>query len=96
MRSLLSLLTLPLLVLSCAPAEPPPIPSWDLDVYPILRGNCAHCHGASTTTPNSSPSTRYDICTSAPFNMAFAAENLWITGADDMNKPFVAGASVSA
>jgi hypothetical protein len=97
MRRFICLLALPILaaVVSCAPAEPPRIPSWDEDVYPILRGNCAHCHGAAVR-PDTSPTSRYDICTSTPFNMAFASEQLWITGADAMGRPLEAGASKAA
>ncbi len=78
----LTLLSFPLAAPACGPTSPPLIPSWDLDVYPILRGSCSHCHGSTTrTTPTpTSPSTRYDICSSMPFDMAFKAENLTIGG----------------
>lgn len=95
MRHLFPLLTLAMAVLACS-EDPPPVPSWDLDVYPILRGSCGHCHGA-TVKPGFTPESRYDICTSAPFNTAFAAEKLWISGFDDVKQqPFVAGAGPSA
>ena len=41
-----SLLALSVATISCS-EDPPAVPSWDLDVYPILRGNCGHCHGVT-------------------------------------------------
>ena len=76
--------------LACG-AEPPAVPSWDRDVYPILRGSCSHCHGA-VANPGTVPATRYDICNSTPFNEAFAAEKVWIV-ADTMGNPALGGAS---
>jgi hypothetical protein len=60
-------LSLALLPLACGEAVPPLVPSWDLDVYPILRGSCAHCHGVSVR-PGATPTTRYDICNANAFN----------------------------
>jgi hypothetical protein len=80
MRQLLSLLAPSLLLLSCGAQEPPLIPSWDLDVYPILRGSCAHCHGATAMGNMGTPITRYDICNAAPINMAFMADGISIAG----------------
>jgi hypothetical protein len=53
-------------VTSCAAPEPPANPAWDTDVYPILRGNCLHCHGTefATTAP---PTWRFDVCNVATF-----------------------------
>jgi hypothetical protein len=50
--------------LGCAEPVPPTNPSWDTDVYPILRGSCLHCHGSNTTaSPPSSPvAFRFDLC----------------------------------
>jgi hypothetical protein len=94
MRHPIALLALPSAVLACSEV-PPASPSWDLNVYPILRGNCGHCHGA-TVKPEYTPTTRYDICTSAPFNTFFASEQLWIAGVDAMGRPIVAGANPMA
>ncbi len=80
---------------ACGAPEPPATPSWDLDVYPILRGSCSHCHG-STAGSEIAPTTRYDICTSAPFNAAFTAEKLWILGTDTAGNPVVGGAASAA
>ncbi len=52
---------------SCAAEVPPDVPSWDLDVYPILRGSCGHCHGV-TVNGMAQPLTRYDVCDSAAFS----------------------------
>jgi hypothetical protein len=43
-----------------APATAPAKPSWDLDVAPIIRGNCAHCHGE--LAPKVAPAWRFDVC----------------------------------
>jgi hypothetical protein len=66
-------LSLALLPLACGEAVPPLVPSWDLDVYPILRGSCGHCHGV-TVRPGATPLTRYDICNV----MAFSAEGFTV------------------
>ena len=63
---LAKLLALSVLTAACAAEKPPAVPSWDLDVYPILRGSCSHCHGV-TVKPPALPITRYDICNSAAF-----------------------------
>jgi hypothetical protein len=47
MRPFIALLLFPLAASACGAADPPLIPSWDLDVYPILRGSCGHCHGSA-------------------------------------------------
>jgi hypothetical protein len=81
MRRLLPFLALSIFkVAACSPQSPPLIPAWDLDVYPILRGSCSHCHGSTTRTGAmaTSPSSRYDICTSAPIDMAFKPENITV------------------
>jgi hypothetical protein len=62
-----TLLALVLLSAACAAETPPLVPSWDLDVYPILRGSCSHCHGVAAATPGSNPATRYDVCNAAAF-----------------------------
>jgi hypothetical protein len=54
-------LSLALSPLACGEKTPPLVPSWDLDVYPILRGSCSHCHGVAVK-PGATPVTRYDIC----------------------------------
>jgi hypothetical protein len=81
--------------LACVGGDPPAAPSWDVDVYPLLRGSCSHCHG-QTAGPGTMPTSRYDICTSAPFNAFFSAEKLWILGADSMGNPVLGGASIAA
>jgi hypothetical protein len=80
---------------ACGAKEPPAVPRWDLDVRPLLRGSCSHCHGA-TVKPPATPTTRYDICSSAPFNAAFSAEGLAILGKDPAGMPILGGASVMA
>jgi hypothetical protein len=97
MRHLHSLLALSFASIACS-EEPPAVPSWDVDVYPILRGSCGHCHGVTARFGSGlTPETRYDICNSEPFNTFFAAEKVWITGFNEqMQKPNVAGASPSA
>jgi hypothetical protein len=74
--------------------EPPAVPSWDRDVYPILRGSCSHCHGI-LAGPSTLPTSRFDICSSMPFNTAFNAEKVWIV-TDSMGNPTVGGASTFA
>jgi hypothetical protein len=59
-------LALALLTGTCAAEKPPAVPSWDLDVYPILRGSCAHCHGV--TAGPGMPVTRYDVCNAGAFS----------------------------
>jgi hypothetical protein len=93
MRGMISVVSVAVGSLACG-AEPPAVPSWDRDVYPILRGSCSHCHG-SVANPGTVPATRYDICSSTPFNEAFAAEKVFIV-ADAMGNPAVGGASVFA
>ncbi len=100
MRALLPLSALPLLALACS-NDPPAIPTWDQDVYPILRGSCGHCHGATADVQNMgatmyTPNTRYDICNSTAFNNTFMNEQLWIVGSDMMGKPVVDGAGPKA
>jgi hypothetical protein len=80
---------------ACGAKEPPAVPRWDLDVRPLLRGACSHCHG-STVNPPATPTTRYDICTSAPFNAYFSPEGLAILGKDPAGNPILGGASVMA
>jgi len=46
---------------ACAP-QPPATPSWDQDVFPILRGNCLHCHGETAETTAQLLSWRFDVC----------------------------------
>jgi hypothetical protein len=81
---------------SCtAPPVAPEKPSWDLDVEPILRGNCSHCHGEQTT--KIAPPWRFDVCDPAAMNAsgvspqepvlgAFAASSA-IVMAVDQGKP---------
>jgi hypothetical protein len=57
------------LAAGCAPATAPSQPSWDEDVYPIIRGSCSHCHG-ETVGQREQPISRYDICDSRPFEAA--------------------------
>lgn len=33
------------LVVGCAEPIPPKNPTWEADVYPIVQGQCLHCHG---------------------------------------------------
>jgi hypothetical protein len=56
-----------LLVSACGAPEPPANPAWDLDVYPILRGSCGHCHGM-TVAPPATPLTRLDVCDGEAFS----------------------------
>lgn len=62
-------LTLALLtsVTACGAPDAPEHPSWDIDVYPILRGSCLHCHGASAATSTNSAAWRFDVCNPADF-----------------------------
>jgi hypothetical protein len=96
MRHLFPLLTLAMSALACS-EEPPAVPTWDLHVYPILRGSCGHCHGVTADVPKMgtsafTPGSRYDICSSEPFNAAFMNERLAIAGTDNMGRPIVGGA----
>jgi hypothetical protein len=45
---------------SCAAPSAPEKPSWDLDVAPIIRGSCAHCHGERTA--EIAMGWRFDVC----------------------------------
>jgi hypothetical protein len=54
------------LTAGCGPHPVPTRPSWDQDVFPILQGNCNHCHGASVGQ-RALPATRLDICDLAAF-----------------------------
>lgn len=75
---LATLVALSFLPLACATEKPPDVPSWDLDVYPILRGSCSHCHGVTTQVSDRDagapvdaaplPFTRYDICNAGAFS----------------------------
>jgi hypothetical protein len=56
-----------LLLGACAPQTPPDVPSWDLDVLPILRGSCGHCHGVATVGMGANPGSRYDVCDASAF-----------------------------
>ena len=62
-----TLLALAVLAAACAAETPPAVPSWDLDVFPILRGSCSHCHGVTAAT-GGTPFTRYDVCNAAAFS----------------------------
>jgi hypothetical protein len=50
----------PLLTLACSASEPPAHPSWDLDIYPLLRSACLHCHGDSYLAAGNP--VRFDVC----------------------------------
>jgi hypothetical protein len=52
---------------ACGAQEPPANPAWDLDVYPILRGSCGHCHGM-TVAPPATPLPRLDVCDGEAFS----------------------------
>jgi hypothetical protein len=95
MRGIGSMVAVVLGSLACVGTDPPAAPTWDGDVYPLLRGSCSHCHG-QTAGPGATPTSRYDICTSAPFNAFFSAEKLWILGADAMGNPILGGAAIAA
>jgi hypothetical protein len=69
----LQLSTLAVLAVACSGQEPPANPFWDLDVYPILRGSCSHCHGM-TVAPPSTPLSRLDVCDAE----AFSAQGLTV------------------
>ena len=43
-----------------APPTAPDKPSWDVDVAPIVRGSCAHCHGELAS--KIAPAFRFDVC----------------------------------
>jgi hypothetical protein len=45
---------------ACAAPVAPDKPSWDLDVAPIVRGSCAHCHGELAS--KIAPAFRFDVC----------------------------------
>jgi hypothetical protein len=60
MHRLVPLAAVSLLPLACA-KEPPAVPTWEADVYPIIRGNCGHCHG-ETVKAGFTPTTRLDLC----------------------------------
>ena len=51
----------------CAPPTVPQRPSWDVDVFPILQGNCNHCHGETVGRLVNQPLGRLDVCDPAPF-----------------------------
>jgi hypothetical protein len=44
----------------CAAPTPPDKPTWEDDVYPIVRGNCSHCHGETAAVIKSI--VRFDVC----------------------------------
>ncbi len=52
---------------SCAESVAPTNPSWDVDVYPILRGSCLHCHGDTAVVSASNADYRFDVCNPADF-----------------------------
>lgn len=60
-------LTMTLVITACAAPAAPEHPSWDVDVYPILRGSCLHCHGATAATSTNSAAWRFDVCNPADF-----------------------------
>jgi hypothetical protein len=51
----------------CAAPEPPANPSWDQDVFPILRGSCLGCHGEESANSPVPVLTvyRFDFCNPA-------------------------------
>jgi hypothetical protein len=59
-------------VLGCGAPEIPTNPSWDIDVYPLLRGSCLHCHGDSYGSTGAL--VRFDVCD--PNAAAFAQLSL--------------------
>ena len=48
-------------LVACGAPEAPANPSWDTDVYPILRGSCLGCHG-ETSGDVGPPAFRMDFC----------------------------------
>jgi hypothetical protein len=51
-------------LLGCAAPVAPDQPSWDVDVAPIIRGNCSHCHGESFAANKTL--FRFDMCDPTP------------------------------
>lgn len=56
-------------VATCAAPEPPTNPSWDVDVYPILRGSCGNCHGDTAGLTGPGMGFRFDTCNPADFKI---------------------------
>jgi hypothetical protein len=67
--TLVLLAVLPALGAACAGNSAPAQPSWDEDVFPIIQGNCASCHG-QLASERPQPAGRYDVCATAPFTDA--------------------------
>jgi hypothetical protein len=68
-------------VSTCAAPEPPTNPSWDVDVYPIIRGSCANCHGDTAGLTGPGMGFRFDTCNPADFKIGErAALGLGATG----------------
>ena len=59
---LLFALLAPVIGSACGEPEPPLRPKWDVDVLPILKGNCFHCHGQIAEVSLGLPLTRLDMC----------------------------------
>ncbi len=52
---------------ACSPGVAPTNPSWDVDVNPILRGSCLHCHAETAAISALNPAFRFDVCNPADF-----------------------------
>jgi hypothetical protein len=68
------------LAAACSGSTAPAQPSWDEDVFPIIQGSCAGCHG-QTAGDRAQVLGRYDICAAAPFMAAQIVVPKLLTGA---------------
>jgi hypothetical protein len=66
------------LTFGCAAPIAPDKPSWDVDVEPIIKGNCSHCHGELAS--QIAPAYRIDVCDPAPLKDGAGIDGL-VTGA---------------
>ena len=64
MRVLVSLsVSLLVAAAACTAApEAPATPTWDEDVYPVIKGNCLHCHGGTSDKTAGPALVRFDVC----------------------------------
>lgn len=83
MRNLVALsISLLVAAAACTAApEPPATPTWDEDVYPLLKGSCLHCHGSTALTSAGPTGSvfRFDSCN----RMATAFDSVGVKPAND-------------